>query len=352
MVTYAATGHAKMAEEGQAVGDAIYKSVCPICGAVREDEQIGLEETPEEYIAKLVDVFREVKRVLKDDGTLWVNIGDSYAGSGKGRYADGHAEGGGKQQTNQGSIMGSLEKSSAPGCKPKDLIGIPWMLAFALRNDGWYLRQDIIWNKRNPMPQSVTDRCVTSHEYIFLLSKSQRYFFDYEAIQEIATGYDGRKDTMLKGSPKYEQEGYFPSGTKVQTMAARGHERWKFKNLQYDGQAPNSMHLRRAEGLPDDQYPVRNKRDVWTVATKPYTGAHFATYPSELIEPCILAGSAEGDTVLDPFNGAATTGVVCINHDRNYIGIELNPEYIEISEKRLAETQAIHDAEKAQLSLF
>ena len=202
------------------------------------------------------------------------------------------------------------------------------------------------------MPQSVTDRCVTSHEYIFLLSKSQRYFFDYEAIQEVATGYDGRKDTMLKGSPKYEQEGYFPSGTKVQTMAARGHERWKFKNLQYDGQAPNSMHLRRAEGLPDDQYPVRNKRDVWTVATKPYTGAHFATYPSELIEPCILAGSAEGDTVLDPFNGAATTGVVCINHDRNYIGIELNPEYIEISEKRLAETQAIHDAEKAQLSLF
>lgn len=290
------TGHKHMTDVGQAIGDAIYKSVCPLCGAVREDKQIGLEETPEAYISRLADVFDEVKRVLKDDGTLWVNIGDSYA-------------------------------------PDKNLIGTPWMLAFELRKRGWYLRQDIIWSKPNPMPESVTDRCTKSHEYIFLLSKSQKYYFDYEAIQEEATGYDGRKDTMMKGSQKYNTS-VIPNQP-VHSMAANGHERWKFKNLQDKGQPTHSMHERRAEGLPDNVYPVRNKRSVWSVNLKPFREAHFATYPEELIVPCILAGSREGGIVLDCFFGAGTTGVVCKKLSRKFVGCELNPEYIKIAEKRL-----------------
>ena len=180
------TGHAQEELVGN-VSDAIYKTVCPLCGAVRVDEQIGLEETPEEYIQKLVEVFHEIKRVLTDDGTLWVNIGDSYNGSGKGRSASGEVYPDAfntKQGTNKGSVEGILIKNKIESCKPKDLIGIPWMLAFALRDDGWYLRQDIIWHKPNPMPEPIKDRCVKAHEYVFLLSKNNRYFFDYEAIQE------------------------------------------------------------------------------------------------------------------------------------------------------------------------
>lgn len=255
------TGHHQQELAGN-VGDAIYKSVCPLCGAVREDKQIGLEDTPEEYIQRLVDVFHEVKRCLKDDGTLWVNIGDTY-------------------------------NNAWDGAKNKDLIGIPWMLAFALRNDGWYLRQDIIWHKPNPMPESVKDRCTKSHEYIFLLSKKPHYYFDYEAIQEEATGYDGRKDTMMKGSTKYDTDDYLPNQNK-QTMASKGHERWHFKNLADKGQTPNTMHERRANGEADIIYPVRNKRDVWSVCVKPNFEAHFATFPENLITPCILAGCRNG----------------------------------------------------------
>lgn len=288
------TGHAQEELKGN-VGDAIYKTVCPLCGAVREDKQVGLEETPEQYIQNLVEVFREVKRVLKDDGTLWVNIGDSYCGTGdKGDYKDPkYAEGRNGQSV--------AKNRKIDGVKSKDLIGIPWMLAFALRADGWYLRQDIIWHKPNPMPESVKDRCTKSHEYIFLLSKSNKYYFDHEAIQEVATGYDGRKDTLLKGSPKYEEDSYMPNQS-GKTMASRGHERWKFKNLQEKGQQTHSMHERRAEGERDILYPVRNKRDVWTVATKPYSGAHFATFPEALIEPCILAGSKPGGSFLIRFS--------------------------------------------------
>lgn len=261
--------------------------------------QIGLEETPEAYIQKLVDVFHEVKRVLRDDGTLWVNIADSWWGSGSrgydftGKLTEASAV--------QAGSKGTLDLSAVPSLtgrcgvyKNKDMIGVPWMLAFALRADGWYLRQDIIWEKPNPMPESVTDRCTKSHEYIFLLSKSAKYFFDHEAIQEEATGYDGRKDTMLKGSPKYADASYLGMDTTTQTMAAHGHERWKFKNLQEKGQTTHSMHENRAKGLADEIYPVRNKRDVWRVATSPYKGAHFATYPEKLIEPCILAGTSSG----------------------------------------------------------
>lgn len=212
--------------------------------------------------------------------------------------------------------------------KPKDLIGIPWMVAFALRADGWYLRQDIIWHKPNPMPESVTDRCTKAHEYIFLLSKSGKYYFDAEAIQEIATGYDGRKDTMFKGGVKYK-------GFNQQTMLSRGHERWKYKNLQSDGQQPNTMHIKRTEGKTDENYPIRNKRSVWTVNTMPYSEAHFATFPEKLIVDMIKAGCPEGGIVLDTFMGAGTTAIVARKLERNYIGFELNPEYIKITERRI-----------------
>ena len=296
------TVHKAMAEQGEPVGDAIYKTVCPICGAVREDKQIGLEETPEQYVEKLVEVFREVRRVLKDDGTLWLNLGDSYAGSGKGaaEYPENAKKY--KQGTNRG-MVGATATTKIPkqyeGIKPKDLVGIPWMVAFALRADGWWLRQDIIWHKLNPMPESVRDRCTKSHEYIFLLSKSNKYYFDYMAIQEATTTFD----TVI-----------------------RDRETTKLNNT------PGRSHM---GGLTHNDYEFRNKRDVWSMTTNPFHGAHFATYPEELVIPCVLAGTDEGDTVLDPFNGAATTGVVALKHGRKYIGCELNQEYIDISENRI-----------------
>jgi site-specific DNA-methyltransferase (adenine-specific) len=275
-----------------AVGDGIYKSVCAKCGAVRIDEQIGLEETPEAFIAKLVEVFREVKRVLTDEGTLWVNIGDSYSGSGKGPAGN---LGANHDERNMEEVHSSIVPE---GTKPKDLIGIPWMLAFALRADGWYLRQDIIWHKPNPMPESVQDRCTKSHEYIFLLSKSAKYYFNSEAIQEKAT-FAG---TVRGKSKNITPEGITDFGGRV-------------------------------------QYDTRNKRSVWTVATKPYAEAHFATYPPELITPCILAGCPEGGTVLDPFGGSGTTAQVAMEHHRNAVLCELNPEYVEIMKRRLSAVQ-------------
>ena len=328
------TGHAQEELKGN-VGDAIYKKVCPLCGAVREDLQVGLEETPEEYINRLVDIFREVKRVLKEEGTLWVNIGDSYNQSTH-QYEDRtFTEKSLYQRNNKGTYNGFVDRKLYDGCKQKDLIGIPWMLAFALREDGWYLRQDIIWHKPNPMPESVKDRCTKSHEYIFLLSKSPKYYFDYKAIQEIATGYDGRNDIMLKGSNKYSDYEYLPNGIHSNSFASKGHERWKFKNLAENGQPPNTMHERRAEGYGDIQYPIRNKRDVWTISTKPFKGAHFATFPQKLVENCLFAGCPMGGTVLDPFMGSGTVGEVAKNNYRNYIGIELNPEYVKIAEDRI-----------------
>lgn len=276
------TGHAQEELIGN-VGDAIYKTVCPLCGAVRVDEQIGLEETPQQYIDRLVEVFHEVKRVLKDEGTLWLNMGDSYCGTGdKGDYKDPkYADG----RNGQGVAM----NRKVIGCKQKDLIGIPWMLAFALRNDGWYLRQDIIWHKPNPMPESVKDRCTKSHEYIFLLSKKPKYYFDYEAIQEQAKhSIDGNTHIRFGGN-KYGDNDDIHFATKSGKV-------WKpqHKNLQDNGQQNHSMHERRAEGLPDKEYIVRNKRDVWSVATQAVKEAHFATFPEKLIEPCILAGCPVG----------------------------------------------------------
>jgi DNA modification methylase len=297
------------------------------------EREFRLEETPEEYINRLVEIFREVRRVLKEDGTLWLNIGDTYNSTKVGNT----------NEINKRTNTDSFKKSLWHGAKQKDLIGIPWMLAFALRADGWYLRQDIIWHKPNPMPESVKDRCTKAHEYIFLLSKSPQYYFDYEAIQELATGYDGRKDTLLKGSDKYQNSNYLPNGQHANTFASTGHERWKFKNLSEKGQPPNSMHLRRADGLEDVQYAVRNKRDVWSISTKPFKGAHFATFPEELVENCLLAGCPVNGVVLDPFMGSGTVGLVAKNNYRNYVGIDLNPKYIDIANARIDGIDLVED---------
>lgn len=268
--------------------------------------QIGLEKTPQEYIDKLVSVFREVRRVLKPSGTCWVIIGDCYAGSGKGaaNYPDNAAKY--KQGTNRG-MLGATKTTqvTTPGIKPKDLIGIPWMLAFALRADGWYLRNDVIWQKPNAMPESVKDRLTVCHEHVFLLSKNRKYYFNADAIVEPAS-FDGRKETFNKGSGKYTDAAIVPGNRpQSQHMAGKPHERWRMK----------------------DGVHIRNKRDVWTVSTKPYKGAHFATFPPELIKPCILSGSEVGGTVLDPFIGSGTTAEVAHLLGRECIGIELNQQY-------------------------
>lgn len=284
------------------------------------DGQIGLEETPEKYIERLTEVFMEVYRVLKPEGTLWLNIGDSYAGNcsvvSTGRCG-------------MGKPRERIDHRVFDGIKPKDLIGIPWSLAFSLRNAGWYLRQDIIWHKPNPMPESVTDRCTKSHEYIFLMSKSQKYYFDHEAIQEPAVT-QGDIGSIKFGGTKYGDN----DDSHFQTYSGK---EWKpkTKNCQYDGHRPNSMHIRRKMGLQDEVYTVRNKRDVWSINVKPCKEAHFATYPEELVAPCVLAGSPKGGIVLDPFMGSGTTAIVARCLERNYIGIELNPEYVHMAERRI-----------------
>ena len=286
----------KTIEENNGKG-VYYKEICAKCGAKRIDKQIGLEQTPEEYVNKLVDVFREVKRVLKDDGTLWLNLGDSYAGSGKGVS---------EEKRSKNRQLNYPNKGETYGLKPKDLIGIPWRVAFALQADGWYLRSDIIWAKTNPMPESVKDRPTKSHEYIFLLSKIEHYYYNYEAILESSNW--AHEDKRFITGPT--------SGGKTKTGIY----------------AINKSGAYRKDAK-------RNKRDVWTISTKPYRGAHYATFPEDLIIPCIKAGSAEDNIVLDPFNGAGTTGVVCVKLGRKYIGIDLNKDYIEMSNARIKDAQ-------------
>ena len=302
------TGHRNFDDMG-GVGDAIFKSKCAKCGAKRIDEQIGLEETPEEYVQSLVTLFAEIRRALKKSGTVWLNLGDSYATS--------HPHGTKDDDTGwaHGNIsQGYMARAGGVGgqVKQKDLIGIPWRVALALQADGWYLRQDIIWHKPNPMPESVKDRCTKSHEYIFLLTKAPRYYFDSKAIEEEATGFDGRKKTMHAGSEKYLAS--VVPGQAAHTFAAGQHERWRYDE--------NNM-------------PVRNKRSVWTVATKPFADAHFAVYPTELISPCIQAGCPEDGIVYDPFMGSGTTAEVAHRLGRNWIGSELNPDYVKIAMNRL-----------------
>jgi len=263
--------------------------------------QLGLEKTPEEYVEKMVNVFREVKRALREDGTLWLNLGDCYFAGGRGGGV------GSKQDTNKGSI--GLGAWAVDSLKPKNLVGIPWRVAFALQKDGWYLRQDIIWAKPNPMPENVTDRCTKSHEYIFLLSKSASYYFDNEAIAE---------------------------KTVTQDNTNRDRDTTKLNNC--PGRA-------KMAGLKTNNYETRNKRSVWTVTTKPCSEAHFATFPEDLIKPCILAGAPQGGAILDPFMGAGTTGLVCEKLGRRWVGLELNEAYCKIAEKRI-------NAEAAQRKLF
>lgn len=273
--------------------------------------QIGLEQSPEQYITAMVEVFRCVRDVLADDGTLWLNLGDSYGAVGGNTYAgfnerwSGTGGAGSKQDA---TLAGVTDRKIQTGLKPKNLLGIPWRVAFALQADGWYLRQDIIWHKPNPMPESVRDRCTKAHEYIFLLSKSERYYYDHEAILEDAKWERWGDQTVIK-----EQQGT---------------AKWIGNKSKAELQAIGK----------------KSRRSVWTVATRPYKGAHFATFPPALIEPCILAGSRPGDIVLDPFMGSGTTAQVAQSLGRQYIGCELNPAYAALQQKRIAQQSFMLEA--------
>jgi DNA modification methylase len=283
------------------------------------DGQIGLEPTPDEYVSKMVQVFREVRRVLRDDGMLWLNLGDSYARNGGGvesKMNTVHKMKVGQKATYLAGGMQSINEVP-DGLKSKDLIGIPWRVAFALQADGWWLRQDIIWHKPNPMPESVTDRCTKAHEYVFLLSKSERYHFDAEAIAEPAANPEGFK---YEGGYREMMQHNEREGRLLADGSTDLHSRTETGNVPHF-----------AAGHGDK----RNKRSVWTVSPKSFKGAHFATFPTELILPCVLAGCPAGGTVLDPFNGAGTSGLVALSNGRNYVGIELNPEYVALSMERL-----------------
>lgn len=268
------------------------------------DGQIGVEATIEDYVQKLVDVFTEVRRVLKPDGTLWLNLGDSYAGSWSGNSP--RPEGGSQRSGQPGRQSKLNDRYPArggyvpTGLKNKDLIGVPWRVAFALQASGWYLRQDIIWHKTNPMPESVRDRCTKAHEYIFLMSKSERYYFDHEAFKE-------------------------PSLTAKEA-------KWDNGENGHASAAGSTGSTRKFSSDPTK----RNRRSVWSVTSKPFKEAHFATFPTALIEPCVLAGSGVGDIVLDPFTGAGTTGLVAVSHQRQFMGFEINPEFTAMAERRIA----------------
>lgn len=300
------------------------------------DGQIGLEETPELYVQKMTEVFREVRRVLKDDGTMWLNLGDSYAGSGKGMNSDGTHSKGGKQDTNKGTTIGNLRGAIVTNeLKPKDLIGIPWLVAFALRADGWYLRQDIIWHKPNPMPESVTDRCTKAHEYIFLLSKSARYYYDAEAIrQPVADATIQRMSQQVEYQVGSDRVPGKTNGNMKAVLKGRGSGNKERKPGTARG-CPEGTGSNVCGSVPWKWEETRNKRSVWTVTTKPFSEAHFATFPEDLIVPCIKAGCPEGGVVLDPFMGAGTTAVVAIKLMRRFIGFELNPDYCEMAERRI-----------------
>ena len=268
-----------------------YAQTCGKCGATRIDQQLGLEPTPDEYVTNMVAVFREVRRVLRKDGTLWLNIGDSYA-----------------------------NPSSGDGVKPKDLVGIPWRLAFALQADGWYLRSDIIWSKPNPMPESVTDRPTKAHEYLFLLTRSPRYFYDADGIREQAI--EGTDLGLLRGRDAGNGDGKIA---------------WRAQSIKTRQEAGVDSRTANVSGQ-------RNKRSVWEIATAPYPAAHFATFPPALVEPCVKAGCPEDGVVLDPFMGSGTTAQVARRLGRRSIGIELNPEYAELCAKRLQQLSLLAEA--------
>lgn len=300
------------------------------------DQQIGLERNPQDYIDAMVQVFCQVKRVLVDDGVLWINIGDSYVG-GKGQSGSmggdyqaarndsgaslnmAHQTLGGKKQTKPTDDRAMMRSA---GLKPKDLVGIPWMLAFALRADGWYLRQDIIWHKPNPMPESVTDRCTKSHEYVFMFTKSAKYYFDSKAIEEPSKTKPGATWSERKAA----------GATAGNVIVGDGIRNGTQRVVHGKGVTSN---LTRQDGM-------RNKRSVWSITTKPFRGAHFAVMPEALVEPCVLATSRIGDMVFDPFSGSGTVGVVSNRLGRDYIGCELNEQYVKLSYERLQDANGLY----------
>ncbi|WP_028627702.1 DNA-methyltransferase [Metapseudomonas resinovorans] len=309
------------------------------------DGQIGLEETPAEFISRLVEVFREVRRVLRDDGTCWVNMGDSYAGS--------RAPGNVKMVQSRRRDNEPIPRSdvAVPGFKPKDMMGMPWRLAFALQDDGWYLRQDIIWQKPNPMPESVRDRCTKAHEYLFLLSKSPRYYFDLTAISEPPAASSVER-LAQEGWDEQEGSERVPGKTNG-AMKAVGGRRSKRYSFSRETKATAGEHGQKGQHRPDrpdiDYSDKRNKRSVWSVATVGFKGAHFATFPPDLIRPCILAGAPRGGLVLDPFGGAGTTGLVAMQEGRRSALCELNPGYADIARARL---ETAWNEGAAQLDIF
>lgn len=313
-----------------------------VCG------QIGLEDSPFEFIQKITEVFREVRRVLWPEGTCWINLGDTYA-TGAGKQGDrGRGEDNWQSYANECCPYQEPNRMPIEGLKPKDLIGIPWRVAFALQEDGWFLRQDIIWSKPNPMPESVRDRCTKSHEYLFLLSKSRRYYFDDQAIREpmicgftptgvgFGHGYDDVQKPRYKVPSGWDQEG--GSHGRFNRNNPKGNR----KTFRGGGAYTNGQSYENGAEVENDsvgnapnESGTRNKRSVWEVATYPYKAAHFATFPPRLVEPCILAGCPEGGTVLDPFMGSGTVAIVALNHFRKYVGIELNPEYVALANERI-----------------
>jgi DNA modification methylase len=328
-----------------------FKVYCPRCGAIRADQQIGLEKTPEEYVEKMVEIFREVRRVLKSNGVMFLNLGDTYSCGKIGRTdntieARSNLEKHGHSGMNYKAIKGNndgIQRKVPLGLKPKDLVGIPWLTAFALRNDGWYLRSSIIWNKQNPMPESVTDRPTKSYEHIFLMAKSEKYYYDGDVIKErsqyridkIPSGWDTGPNAHNKLTGRYDNKF---SRRNDRTQESSFTRRKQYDSSQGGGGTSFIGHSgnKKADGTPICGL-YRNKRDVWTVPACPYKEAHFATYPPDLIKPCILAGSPVGGVILDPFLGSGTTAYVSKELNRKCIGIELNEEYIKIATKRLSQ---------------
>lgn len=307
------------------------------------DGQMGLEPTPDAFVTALVEVFREVRRVLRDDGTLWLNLGDSYNNRTKVRTTshqpalNGFVDDNWAERASRGGVRMSYTDG---GLKEKDLIGIPWRVAFALQADGWWLRQDIIWSKPNPMPESVTDRCTRAHEYLFMFTKSARYYYDAAAVAEpIAESSRSRIAQPTFESQTGGEKDYARTGENPNRSARKALENFADKQRGH-GTRHAGFNERFFEEGGDERLVaagVRNRRSVWTITTKPFKGAHFATFPPDLAEPCILAGCPEGGTVLDPFGGAGTTGLVADRLDRNAMLIELNPAYVEMAETRLRE---------------
>ncbi len=302
------------------------------------DDQIGLEPTPEEYVARLLAVFHELRRVLADDGTLWLNLGDSYAGSWGAQSRRGDEDGVSgpqiaahpKGQTKTGSL------EHTPGLKPKDLVGVPWRVAFALQADGWWLRSDIIWSKPNPMPESVTDRPTKAHEYLFLLSKRERYYYDAEAIAELVTGNAHPRGNGVNPKARIPM-GWDTGAGSHREKVGRYKKPGKNSGVLVDRvPRPRKKQNPSFSAAVTDPVERRNARSVWTIATEAFPEAHFATFPQALVEPCILAGSEPGDMVLDPFVGSGTVGVVALRHGRGFVGIDLSPEYAEMSRHRIA----------------